>query len=135
MSETRTITLTNRPPVKIDEDNWPVVASASDKEYDNQYESQANQISKWNITVRKHDDGRAIVYATYSYSSNWANSRDYSAKHGVLLAMDCTPAEIIDAINFVSDMVAACECDGADAARWTTLANECIADMPAEELS
>ncbi|HMP03552.1 MAG TPA: hypothetical protein PKC45_13730 [Gemmatales bacterium] len=85
---TRTITLTGRPPVNISEDAWPIVASAADKEWDNRYECQANEISRWHVTVRQHDDGRAIVYATYSYTSNWANSRCYAAKRGVLLAAD-----------------------------------------------
>lgn len=137
----RTITITDRPPVKIDEDAWPVLATASDKEFDNEYEFQANCVSKWGINVRQHEDGRTLVYATYSYSSNWANSRGYSAKHGVMLdsfalreAKD-DDAAIVTAINDVCDTMAACEHAGEDAERWKTLADECIADMPSQELA
>lgn len=128
----RTITLTDRTPVRIEDENWKMIASASDKEFDNQYEFQANRISKWFIGVRQHADGRAIVYATYSYSSNWQGARDYSAKHGELLAIG---ADIVRAIKDVAAEMSACECDGEDGMRWTTLADECIADLPAEELA
>src|SRR6185436_3794374 len=107
----RTITLTDRPPVIISDDKWPLIASASDKEFDNQYEFQANRISKWFVGVRQHEDGRTIVYATYSYSSNWQNSRDYSAKRGVMLdsfalreASDS--ADIVRAVREVTEDIA-----------------------------
>ena len=132
---TRTITLTGRPPVTIAEAKWPTIASASDKEFDNQYESQANEISKWGVFVRQHDDGRALVYATYSYSSNWRGARCYSAKDGVLLSADSSTDDIVKAIYAVCSDIASRECYGDDAKRWDTLAAECIADMPAEELS
>lgn len=131
MADMRTITLTGRPPVTISNDNWPLIASASDKDFDNQYEFQANRISKWFIGARQHEDGRAIVYATYSYSSNWQGARDYAAKHGVIVDKD---GDICRAIESVADDMAAAECNGDDGARWKTLAAECIADMPAEEL-
>jgi hypothetical protein len=132
---TRTITLTDRPPIRIDEDNWPLVASSQDKEHDGQVECQANQKSYWNLRVRQHEDGRAIVYATYDYTSNWQGARDYSAKHGVLLPVGTTAEAIVSAINDVSETMSGCEHHGDDSARWATLADECIADMPAEELN
>jgi len=134
MSTKRTITLTGRPPVSITEKNWPVLASASDKEFDNQYEFQANRISGWFVGVRKHDDGRAIVYATYSHSSQWQGARGYSAKRGVLLPAECTMDDIVNAINEVCSDMEGAECAGEDNARWPTLCSECISDLPAEEL-
>ncbi len=136
-SKTRTITLTDRPPVRINEANWPLIASAKDYEHDGQVECQANRRSSWFVGVRQHEDGRAIVYATYSYSTNWQKARDYAAKHGVLLSPTdggADDAHIISAIKEVTERMAACECNDEDAARWPTLADECIADMPAEEL-
>jgi len=129
----RTITLTGRPPVSIKEEDWKTIASASDKEFDNQYECQANRTSNWFVGVRQHVDGRTIVYATYSYSSNWQNSRSYSAKRGVLLEKPDEDA-ICSAIAEVCRDMSGAECDGEDNARWSTLSNECIADMPAEQL-
>lgn len=134
MSKQRTITLTDRPPVTIAEDNWPLIAVAKDYEHDGQVECQANRKSSWWIGVRKHDDGRAIVYATYSYSTNWQNARDYAAKQGVLLPAASTTESIVDAIKSVGADIAGCECDGNDSERWDTLIDECIADMPAESL-
>ena len=60
-SKTRTITLTGRAPVRIREDEWPVIASGSYKDWDNQYEFQANREWKASIRVRQHPDGRKHV--------------------------------------------------------------------------
>lgn len=128
----RTITLSGRAPVTINEDNWPVIAKASDKDWDNQYEFQANQISKWFVGVRQHADGRAIVYATYSYTSNWQGARCYAAKRGDLLPAGSSMQDICKAIKSVCHDIAGAEHYGEDANRWDALANECIADMPAE---
>lgn len=134
MGKLRTITLSNRPPVRIDEDNWPLIASASDDEHDGQVECQANRISEWSIRVRQHEDGRAIVYATYSYSTNWQHERGYQVRHGDLLAADATTETIVAAIQSVCERMGEAECDGDDASRWSQLADDCIADMPAEDL-
>lgn len=134
MSSKRTITLTDRPPVNINEDAWPMIANAGDKEYDNQYEFQANRISKWFIGVRRHQDGRAIVYATYSYSSAYQGARGYAVKHGVMLPAGTTDADICRAVKDVAGMMAEAEHNGGDASRWPQFANDCIADMPAEEI-
>lgn len=131
----RTITLTARPPVTINEDNWPTIAEARDSGHDGQVECQANRKSKWWIRARQHNDGRAIVYAGYSYTSNWQNARNYDAKRGLLLPADCTPQDICNAIEEVCADISQAEHDGEDANRWPTLAADCIADMPAEELA
>lgn len=131
----RTITLTGRPPVSIDDDKWDVIAKAQDYEHDGQVECQANRKSQWSIRVRKHEDGRAIVNAIYTYTSNWQGARCYTAKHGKLLPTGCTNDDICRAIEEVACNMAESECDGNDADRWPTLAAECIADMPAEELN
>jgi len=127
----RTITLTNRQPVTIDDDAWPLVASASDKTYEGQVECQSFRTSKWFVGVRQHEEGRAIVYATYSYSTAWPKERAYSAKRGVLLSVS---GDTVEAIHEVCSDIAGAEASGDDAARWPTLANDCIADLPAEEL-
>lgn len=136
-NKTRTITLSDRPPVRIQEDNWPLLATAADKDYDNQYEFQANRISKWFLAVRQAaDDYRTIVYATYTYTSNWQGARCYSAKHGVMIGTkeECETEDIVRTIREVCARMESCEHHGEDAARWSTLADECIADLPAEDL-
>ena len=135
----RTITLTDRPPVKIDEDTWPVIARAKDSEHDGQVECQANRRTVWAMHVRQHKDGRTIVYATYSYDSQYQHERGYEARHGVMLAAPAKDADdaarIVSAIQEVGRLMAAAECDGEDAARWPTLVAETIADLPPEVLS
>tara|TARA_R110002096_G_scaffold66682_2_gene162213 strand:- start:33050 stop:33445 length:396 start_codon:yes stop_codon:yes gene_type:complete len=129
MGKKRTVTLTNRPPVTFDEDNWPLIASAHDSDHDNQYEFQANRTSKWFAGVRQHDDGRTIVYAKYYYSSAWRGERSLSAARGVLLTAE---EDICAAIREVCNDICGCEHYGDDADRWDTLSDECQADMPAE---
>ncbi len=132
---TRTITLTGRPPVKIHEEDWPVIAEAVQSDWDNQYEFQANRKWSWTVKVRQHEDGRTLVYAAYSYTSNFQDERGYSAKHGVLLdAEDATTEGVCRAIESVCSDMADAEADDDYSARWKTLAAECIADLPAEEL-
>jgi hypothetical protein len=47
---------------------------------------------------------------------------------------DATDEDICNAIQSVALAMASEECEGEDNVRWNTLAAECIADMPAEEL-
>jgi hypothetical protein len=131
---TRTITLTGRPPVKINEADWPMIASASDLDHDNEYEFQANRKTKWFVGVRQHQDGRAVVYATYSHSSAFQSERDYAAKRGVLLPAAASTDQIVEAIKDVCDDMAIAEHRGGDDDRWAALMHECIADLPAETL-
>jgi hypothetical protein len=106
------ITLTDRPPVLIVVDDWPVIAKASN--FSGQYESQADR--KWRIKVRQHRDGRAIVYG--AAESQWAGETERRA--GELLEPG---ADIPAAIKRVA---ADSECEH--------LAQACIANLPDEEL-
>ena len=133
-NQIRTITLTGRPPVKVSNEDWGLIASANDMDHDNQYDFQANRISKWFVGVRQHDDGRTIVYATYSHTSNYQGERGYSAKRGVLLPVGTTVDQIADSVFEVCKDIAQAEHQGEDAGRWTELMHKCLADLPAEEL-
>ena len=109
--KTRTIPLTDRAPVKIREDQWPVVAWSSD--HDGEIECQANH--KWRITVRRHSDGRTIVYGKQD------NQCEPDIEVGYLL-----PNEdgTVRAIRKVGEEI------GANA----VTIQACIADLPAEEI-
>lgn len=126
-----TITLTDRPPVKIKKDEWPIIAESSDKDFDNEYEFQANRTSKWTLKVRQHEDGRALVYGIYSYDTNWQNERNYNVRGGELLAKS---GDLAVAIRRVGEWMAQQEQSEGDASRWESLINECIADLPAQEI-
>jgi hypothetical protein len=130
----RVITLTGRPSVKIDEDKWPLIASANDAQHDGKMECQANRNSAWFIGVRRHADGRAIVYAIYHYDSAYQNERDLRIRRGALLGADSTMKDVCCAISEVSADIATAEHAGDDANRWQTLRHECVADLPAEQL-
>lgn len=131
---TRKITLSDRPPVRINEDNWPIIASATDEEHDGKVEVQANCTHDWSLCVRQHEDGRTIVYATYRYSSNWARARGYHARHGLLLPTRPDADSVCKSIVLVAERMAGAENQGEDSQRWEQLADDCIADMPAVEI-
>lgn len=128
-----TITLTDRRPVRIDRADWPILARGADKEFDNQYEFQANHISRWALQVRQHADGRAVVYAVYTHdTSNGDDSRSYRVRGGVLL----TPSDDLPAaVRRVGEWARAQEhAYEEDAARWEGVIRDCIADLPAEDI-
>ena len=109
---TRTITLTDRPPVKIKDVDWDVIAES--KWFEGQYDFQANR-SGW-LKVRQHADGRTIVYGAYDTRFQ----TEVSLRGGELLDKG---ADIAAAINRVAETCNATEC-----------AADCIADLPAEEI-
>lgn len=124
----RTITLTGRPPVKIDERDWPVIARASWSEHDNEFEFQANRKSRRVLVVRRHEDGRTIVYGRDTYDSAFSDDRDHDYRRGALIV---AAADLCAAIALVAEELG----DAAGARReWAELAQECIADLPAERL-
>jgi len=116
VKDSLTITMTDRPPVKVSKKVWELVAQA--KDWEGEYEFQSNR--HWKVSVRqcqRNGDDRCIVYG--SYESGWAGE-DY-IRHGVIID------DIDDAPQAIKDIVT--RITGAD-----TLAQNCIADLPAEEI-
>jgi hypothetical protein len=114
MSRKITISMSERPPVSVNADDWPVIATA--KWHDGQVECQANRRAR--VTVREHEDGRRLVYAWTS--SAWQNERDRHA--GYLLDASDTSSTVAT-IRRVADEI------GDEG-----LGRDCIADLPAEDL-
>lgn len=132
--KTRTITLTDRAPVKIREDEWPIVAHGSYSNHDNQYESQANRKWKCDVRVREHEDGRAIVYGIYDYDTAFQGERGFAAKAGALIGAS---TDRVSAIRSVGETLteSAVEAGHEDfVAHISAAVRECVADLPAEEL-
>jgi hypothetical protein len=127
-----TITLTGRRPVTITRDQWPIIAAAGDKNWDNQYESQANRTWNYDLRVRQHADGRTLVYGIYRYGTQYQNESCAGIRGGEMVAAD----EVIPAIQrvgkWMADNLPSNHADEAEI--FNRLVNECIADLPAEEL-
>lgn len=121
----RTITLTGRRPVKIDEGEWPIIASAVDDSYDStdysRYEQSRSrgELDEYSVRVRQHQDGRSIVYAVYRAASAWTGNESRSG------------GEVLDK---GADIAAAIRRVGEDSKIPDRVIRECIADLPAEEL-
>lgn len=67
-STIRTITLTDRPPVRIGTAHWPIIASASGDDGPTDHNKHEQSIAhgecrRWILHVRQHADGRTLVYA------------------------------------------------------------------------
>ena len=116
--KTRTITLTGRPPVSIDEAEWQRIAHA--KTWDGEHEVQANR--KWQITVRENggeEPGtRMIVYGVYA--TRWQGEHGHNAGE---IVESTDSAQVCRAIERVAEAIGCPE-----------LAHDCIAGLPAEEV-
>lgn len=133
---TRTITLTSAIPVRIVDAEWPSIASASADWSDNpRIPCQANRSRKVWMRVRRHADGRTIVYSAAEYDSRYADDESFTVRAGVVLGAN---ADVVSAIGEVhGDLAAAIEAEG-DTEGFERLlsraARETIADLPAETL-
>ena len=151
MSKQRTITLTGRPPVRINEADWLEVARGEYDWHDGQIRSQANRTLRMLLIVRQHEDGRVIVYGVHDYTTDWQDEPSVTYRGGVLLDADAVNdyADSVGAgdaddrtwcraaTRLVVDTIRAVAADLADRsedARWIEIGNECIADMPVETI-
>lgn len=114
-----TITLSDRRPVTIVKGDWPLIAEAS--WFNGEHEFQANR--KAFIKVRQHDDGRTIVYASLHSGPGGVEIGWRGAAGGFIVPSPDTD-EIVRSIRRCAGIIDMPE-----------LADECIADLPAEDLS
>jgi hypothetical protein len=136
----RTITLTDRPPVRIEEASWPIVAVGSaDEDDSNQPGNAPNREWTRTIRVRQHADGRAIVYGVYNYFTVYQGERGAGARRGIFIGPGGATS-IIHAILAVArglagaETAAAIEDDRKDPEQWSEVAQGCIANLPAETI-
>ena len=128
MSKQRTITLTDRRPVTINEDEWPVIAKAEGDNYTGLdparhiQASQQGELDEYTLRVRQHADGRAIVYG--AYTEGWNGAHDGLTRAGRIVNPDGNPPSIEQAIYSV----------GTDLGVPRQLISDCTADLPAERL-
>lgn len=121
-NDTISITLTNRRPLRIRKGLWGLIARAD--RHDGQVECQANH--EWAIRVRERADGRRVVYGWLRAGHGGVHIGWRGAEGGKLVeAIDGRPDEegTIRAIRRVGELV-----------EDERLADECIADLPAESL-
>ncbi|MDR7400505.1 MAG: hypothetical protein QN144_14510 [Armatimonadota bacterium] len=127
----RTVTLTDRPPVRIREDAWPVVARADYDWHDNEVPSQAFRSIRAHFRVRQHADGRALVYAVYDYSTAYTTEQNVYIRVGRLVNPG---ADIPRAIRQVAaELRERLAREGQDERVADRMADEAIAELPAEE--
>jgi hypothetical protein len=123
----RTITLTGRAPVSIIEADWPVIASACDISYRGPLEpeeyrlaDEAGTIDEYYLHVRRHAlDGRVLVYGRLR-AGHASGQRD---RRGGEILTDAS-ADVPAAIRRVAH----------DCGLPASLAEDCIEDLPAEDL-
>ena len=112
------ITMSERRPITIIITDWPVIARAY--RHDGAVKFQANH--EWSICVREHADGRRIVYGGLTAGHGGVPSGWRGAEGGFLIE-DGNDNETIRAIRRIGGIIDDDE-----------MADECIADMPAEDV-
>jgi hypothetical protein len=117
----RTITLTGRPPVRIDEAVWPIIARATRATGGNGNECDATRGAE--IRVRENG-GDAPGTRTIVYGHTWSRWQGASGSSAGELLESTDPAAVCAAIRRVCEEMGASE----------DLAQACIADLPAEEV-
>lgn len=125
------ITLTDRRPVSVDPEEWPVIAAADGDSYASRDYSRHQQalgqgeLDRYRLRVRQHADGRTIIYGVFDAATAWTGSEDRAG--GRLLEPTRAggdSAAIVQAILAV----------GADCRLPESVIRECVGDLPEEEL-
>lgn len=150
--KTRTITLTGRPPVKIREDQWPLIARATGDSYrgDPSRWRQAvsrGEIDTYSLRVRQHADGRTLVYGVLDAAiAAWGQpAGGESHRGGVLLTPPPADAPgrwtwegTIDdqpvALVIWPEIAQAIQRVGRECGLPDAVIRACLADLPAEAI-
>lgn len=124
-----TVTLSERRPIKIDAEEWPVIALA--RSWGGQHESQANRIDT--VYVRECADGRRIVAATHLEGPGGMHAGEREVRAGFLI--EASAASAADGTKMPDDdaTIRAIR-RAAGAIGRADLGAECIGDMPAQEI-
>lgn len=83
-----TVTMTGRPPVRFRPADWPLVAETTYTWYDGEAHHKSFRQESARIRVRRHADGRALVYGGYDYHTTWGDERSVHLRDGYLLSAD-----------------------------------------------
>lgn len=130
----RTITLTGRAPIRIAEDEWPMIARASCRpgSMRNGTPVPDYETDCYMLHVRQHADGRVIVYGVIDAATAWTRTEDW--RGGELLAPPNRSNHPEDGLVVDSaDVVSAIRRVGG--VRFPdSVMRECIANLPAEEI-
>ncbi len=126
----RTIVLTDSAPVKIIQEDWPVIAHGHHYSFGGQFDFQANEKLEINILVKQHADGRTLVYGCYDFSTNWAARDDVCHRAGYLYPDALSPDQLIRTIKKVGAEIA----DGADISTVSDIVRDCISELPAVDI-
>jgi len=124
------ITMSDRRPIRIVQSDWPIIATANRSDDLNKPRACAPLAAgrETRIMVREHKDGRRVVSGVQQWSNGEPPNSWRDLKGGMLIGAqsDGKPDEdkTIHAIRYVAGVV-----------QDYRLADECIADMPAEDLS
>lgn len=126
----RIITMTERPPVQINDEDWEVIAEASGDSFVGNDYGRRNQAlaqgecDRYTLKVRQHSDGERVIVSGV-FDAGWTGSE--SIRGGVLLqsTSGVSTSDIVQAIREVGEY-----CHLPD-----RIVRDCIADMPAEELT
>jgi|HubBroStandDraft_1064217.scaffolds.fasta_scaffold67913_3 hypothetical protein len=117
------ITMSDRRPLTIVENEWPLVASA--EQHDGAVECQANHV--WAIRVRQNAIGTRIVYGWLREGRGGSHAGWRGAEGGFLVAAlgggEADEDETVRAIRRVGGII-----------EDSKMADECIADLPAETI-
>lgn len=128
--KTITITMSETSPVKIDPEQWHVIASAD--HHDGKVVCQANNV--WLIEVREHDDGRRLVYGMHEAGNGGQYEGFRPTYGGYLFDEDGHGSDdpklrkeketaTIRAIRRVAGLIGD-----------SKLGDECVANLPAQEI-
>lgn len=133
-NKTRTITLTGRAPVRIREDEWPVIASATERpgSFHNGTPVPDSETDLYVLRVRQHADGRTLVYGVVDAATAWTHTEDW--RGGELLVPSGTGPLSPDDGRVVPDQEIAAAVARVGRGMPASVVRECIADLPAEDL-
>jgi hypothetical protein len=124
---TRIITLSDRPPVRIRDDEWPVIGEAFADSYKgndyarHQQAAAQGELDTYTIKVRQHADGRCLVYAVLKGATAWTGTKPMKAGRLVAQAATQHLADIIREVGSEADIP-------------DDVIQTCIGSLPAEEL-